>query len=389
VSSHWTRELEYVGDLARAWADGVAGTVPAPPGIDGAALARLLARQKALATLAGHLDPAALPDPEREQLLRLAEVSRRRSTLLLLELQRLLPHLEAVGCRPVALKGAALALTAYRRPEDRWFLDLDLWIPGDQVATARRKLQDLGYRLVDPVFTERYYRRHHFHEILLSAHGICIELHWALTLPGSVYDHDLDALARDAGSHPLGRAQVRTAAAADQILHGVLQSIAGGFGDLRRILDLHLLHAGLQADALPALIARARRANAAAGLWLHYHVRQEILGAPVPEPVTRHCRPSERTVRTMLSLDPVALCLGARPQPAEVHTRLLHWLCTPRPLRVREFGRYLWPGEADVLEARREASGGQAPATWARLWVERLANTTRILGRLSSERLTG
>jgi hypothetical protein len=383
VAGQLTREHEYLGDLARAWAEGVVGTVPPPRGLDRGVLARLLARQPALPTIAAHLDPHALPDAERDQLRTAAEIARRRSAVMLLELERILPVLEAAGCRPVVLKGAALALTVYPRPEDRWFLDLDLWVPGSELATAREALDRLGYQVANPRLAARYYRKHHFHEILISNQGVCVEVHWALTLPGSVYSHDLDALAAGARARPLGRTQLRPAPVIDQILHGVLQSIAGGFGDLRRIIDLHLLDATLDPSGRRSLIQRAEAANLTTALWLHYHLRQEILGVPIPTAVVDGCQPSLRLTRVLSRLDPVAACLGLRPQPAEVHTRLLHWLCTPRALRPREFARYLWPSEADLLMAGQDPDRTVAPGLWARLWVERLATTLRMFSRLT------
>lgn len=68
----------------------------------------------------------------------------------------------------------------------------------------------------------------------------------------------------------------------DQVLHGFLQSIAGGFGDLRRILDLHRLEASLSNQEHDVLIRRTRAANLGTGLWLHSRLREKLLGATIP-----------------------------------------------------------------------------------------------------------
>ncbi len=376
-------ELEYLADLARAWASGVEGTVPPPPGLDAAVLGRLLVAQPAMQTLAARVDPAALGPDGAQDLELAAEIARRRTGLMLLELERILPGLAAVDCRPLVLKGAALALTVYPRPEDRWFMDLDLWVPRDRVAAARGALEGLGYRLGDPALTQRYYRRHHFHEILFSDHGACVEIHWALTLPDSVYGHDLASLDAGATEKALGRGTFRVPSAVDQVLHGVLQSIAGGFGDLRRILDLHRLEATLTAEDREVLVRRARAANLATGLWLHHRLREDLLGAAMPSVIDAHCRPPVGLIRTLDDLRVGEMCLGHRPRHFEGYTRLLHWLCTPRALRPREVGRYLWPGEADLLVAGLDPGRRLAPALWGRLWVERVATALRMCGRLT------
>ena len=376
-------ELDYVADLARAWASGVAGTVPPPAGLDPAALGRLLNAQPAMQTLAASVAPEALGPGGARELALAAEVARRRTGLMLLELERILPALADAGCRPVVLKGAALALTVYPRPEERWFVDLDLWVPREQVAAARGALEGRGYRLSQPDLARRYYRRHHFHEIMISDQGACVEIHWALTLPDSVYRHDLDRL--DAGATPraLGQARLRVPSAVDQVLHGVLQSVAGGFGDLRRILDLHRLEATLEDRDREVLVERALAANLGTALWLHHRLRADLLGAAMPAVVDRGCRPPASLIRTLEDLRVGEVCLGWRPPYFEGYTRLLHWLCTPRALRPREVGRYLWPGEADLLVAGLDPGRRLAPGLWSRLWVERVMTALRLAGRLT------
>jgi len=383
VSGLLASEHEYLGDLARAWAAGVEATVPPPAGLDPAACAHLLANQPALQTLSRFVDPAAIPAAEREQFRVGVEVARRRTTLMLLELERILGPLTDAGCEPVALKGAPLALTVYRRPEDRWFMDLDVLVPLARRDTARQTLARLGYRLARPELAERYYRKHHFHDMLVSNQGVCVEVHWDITLARSAYSHDLAALRAGAETVALGAASLRVPGAADQVLHGVLQSIAGGFGDLRRILDLHLLDRRLDDAQREILARRAVAANLGTGLWLHYRLREDILGPQVPRAVERHCRPSPSLVRTFRKLDVVPITLGARPWPFEGFTTVLHWLCVPRHLRPREVRRYLLPGEADLLVAGIGVDGPVRPWQWARLSAERVLTLLRMAGRLA------
>ena len=241
------------------------------------------------AALAAYLDLAALPAADRERFRRALGFARQRTTLLLLELELILPAFADAGCRPVALKGAGLALGNYLRPEDRWFIDLDLLVTREELPQAYNALERVGYRFHDTARSSRYYEEHHFHRILRNAQGIFLEVHWPATLPASVYTFDLEALRRDAVERPLVRTTVRTPSARDQILHGVLQSIAGGYSDLRRILDLQLLDAAL-GDRMQ-LAAYATHHNLATGLWLQYRLREELMDVAMPREIVDRCAP--------------------------------------------------------------------------------------------------
>jgi hypothetical protein len=119
--------------------------VPPTGPLDAGRFLHLLASQPALQTVVGGAARSLLTADENRQLDHTLEVCRRRTTTMLLELERILTPLQAAGCRPVILKGASLALTAYDAPEDRWFVDLDLLVPPDEVQDAYAVLGRLGY----------------------------------------------------------------------------------------------------------------------------------------------------------------------------------------------------------------------------------------------------
>ena len=275
-------ETEYLCDLARAWARGVHGTVPPVGDLDQDRFVRLLARQPAMQALVGYLERSVLPEKERTQLDRAVEISRRRTTMMLLELERVLPALAAVDCRPVVLKGASLALTVYDAPEDRWFVDLDLLVQPRHLSAVYDALERLGYRFSESPQARVYYEKYHFHRILMSTQGVCIEVHWAVTMPQSVYAFDIEALCGAAREVTLGSATLLAPQAVDQILHGVLQSIPSGYNDLRRILDLHRLEAVINERERQMLCERAHSYNLSTGLWLQYRLRESILGYDIP-----------------------------------------------------------------------------------------------------------
>jgi hypothetical protein len=377
-----TPEVEYIGDLARAWARGVTGTVPPLAELDGDRFLRLLAGQPAMQTVARFVDRSVLPGAEVSRFDRAVEISRRRTTIMLLELERVLAALAEVGCQPVVLKGASLALTAYEAPEDRWFVDLDLLVPPEEQATVYDVLDRLGYRFSEPRHAVKYYQKYHFHRILTSNQGICIEVHWAVTLPRSIYRFDLDALRARAGKHPLGKLSLRAPHAVDQILHGVLQSIPSGYADLRRLLDLHRLDALIDDDDRHELCRQAADCRLRTGLWLQYRLRETVLGFEIPAVVERKCRPSPTLRRIFEGLDLTAGCLAHGTSRFDGFTELVHLLCTPPRQRARALGRFALPSEEMYLHAGLEL-GHLPSAIDMLLYLARRAVTTgRMTGHL-------
>lgn len=79
---------------------------------------------------------------------------------------------------PVALKGAALAFTAYPQPGLRPMRDLDLWISADRAIEAHRALLEADYHAVTPGDPESLLARHHQLPLLLAPGGDThVEIH--------------------------------------------------------------------------------------------------------------------------------------------------------------------------------------------------------------------
>jgi hypothetical protein len=378
-----TPETGYLRDLARAWATQADGAVPAPAGLPGNRFLRLLANQPAMQALLPFLDRTFLPEREQQRIDAAMEVSRRRTTVMLLELERILPALAEVGCVPVVLKGGSLALTVYPQPEQRWFADLDLLVRRSDLPRVYDTLNCLGYRDAETICGNEYYEKHHFHRVLVSNQGLYVEVHWALTMPASVYTYDLDTLFGRCLEIPLGHASFLAPHAGDQILHGALQSIAGGFSDLRRILDLHLLDGQLDDDERRRLCARALAASLRTGLWLEYRLREQILDAPIPGVVDEMCRPAPALMRVFDHLNVAAGCLVQRARTEEGYGVMLHWLCIPSRQRSRELRRYVFPDDCGLLLA---GLGRTRPDSfWQRSWLhlQRTLMAIRLYGRVA------
>jgi len=375
-------ETGYLCDIARAWANGVQGPVPPSSALDKDRFIRMVSSIPAMQTLAPFIDPVILTDLENSQLQKSLQISHHRTIMMLLELERLVPALGEIGCRPVVLKGASLALTVYDKPEHRWFIDLDLLVERGEVEAVYEILGRLGYKHAQTAHPARYYDDYHFHRIMTGPQGVCVEVHWGITLPRSVYTYDLDQLRFAAVEIPLGEASFLGPSAMDQVLHGVLQSVAGGFYDLRRFLDLHLLDSRLDDSEHHLLCARALRHNLATGLWLQYHIREELLGAAMPPVINRLCRPGPSVVRILERLNGAAMCLSDQTRIPSGYAMLLHWLSVPSRYRTREVRRHLFPDSEGLLEAGLGVEGPVRPWEYCRLNMERMLQTARLMQRI-------
>ncbi len=369
----------YLAELVRAWAAGSTEPVRPPRDLDRELFLRRFAVEAAAPSLSAVLHPEALPAGDWDRCHRALSLARQRTTWLLLELERILPAMAEAGCRPIVLKGAPLAVTVYPRPEDRWFVDLDVLLTRAELPLAYAALERLGYRFAETVWSARYYEDHHFHRILRSAQGVYLEAHWAVTLPASAYSFDLDALRRDATTITLGRARVLAPSYLDQVLHGVLQSIAGGFTDLRRILDLHLLDRQLNDRDRERLAERALAHNLATGVWLQYRVRSELMGAAIPAPIAASCAPTSRVRLLLENIDVPGGCLVQRANDHAGYEQLLHLLCLPARCRVREVRRFLVPDTGGLLELGLRPEDLRNPMHRVRLMLNRARVAAHML----------
>lgn len=339
---------ESLRQLTRVWA----GVVPsAGPPSDPAGLWRLLWDHHVEAAL----DPLLPPEARNERTEAAVQAARGRTIQLLLELERLIPALAAANCRPVVLKGAALALGYYRDPAERWFVDLDVLVPRDRVDHACAVLGELGYRPLETNVPVRLYDEFHLHRILAGPGGSVVEVHWALTLPGSVYRYDTDGVRERSREETLGGATCRVASPEDQVIHAVYQHVADGFIDLRRVLDLVLL-AGALDDAgwrRVAALADECRMSRALALWLD--VAASILGRSVKDDLWIRSPLWPRARRMAASLDVAAGCLSRRAATDPGYAEFLHLLLVPKWWRRwRELWRALMPDDERVVGAGRD-----------------------------------
>lgn len=359
---------QYLVLLATAWANRAAGPVEPPAGFDprrdAAALRAALLAHNVEVPL-GALLPPALRD---EAFAAKVAASAQRSVELLLEAERILPLVSRHAERPVLLKGAALALRTYPEPAQRWFLDLDLLVPRPAVGPVCQDLERAGYRPLPGGRDPRFYEKYHLHRILLGPAGACVEVHWDLTLPGSVYHLSASGVTARARQDQLGRHPIWRPSPVDQVLHATYQNIADGWLDLRRVLDLALLVPSLGPAEITMLGDLARHTGLERALAVSLHVMKSITGAGAEVAARFEPALGPAAWRLVRGLDVVGGCLERRGRSLEGYTALLHLVTTPRGTqRWRELGRLCWVGEERLLDMGHRA--GALPGLWGRTRV--------------------
>lgn len=341
----------YVVSLLRAWAKKAESEIPAPlplpTGVDAVEVSDILLNHHVHVALAPFLPKDSHSLALRENLASASE----RTAFLLLELERILPSITWDACRPVVLKGAALAPGYYAEPEQRWFLDLDILVPHGLVDEVCRRLEGLGYTAYSANRDPLYYERHHLHRMMIGPQGSCIEVHWDLTLPASIYKFDLPGVFNRARPAVLGRETMLASSPVDQILHGVYQHIADGFLDLKRVMDMALLVQSLSESETLYLIKESQRTKMNLALGLSLHLVKSMCGVEVPGGIPNSLKHGWASNRTLQGLD-VEMCLLDR-SAENVHgyASLLHFLMVPgRGEKLRESSRFIWSGEAELMD---------------------------------------
>jgi Uncharacterised nucleotidyltransferase len=240
----------------------------------------------------------ALPAAAAESMRRAFSGNSVRNLHLARELVRLMALLDRGGVEPLALKGPALAMTAYGGLAMRQFTDLDLLVRKSEVERAAAILLEesyapgLGYGLAD-------LGRPGAFEIALARAGALteIDLHWRLVPPYFPLAFDGEDLRLRAMRIEIEGGAVRTLAAADHLLYLCAHGAKHGWQALGGICDLaELIRAsprdsshgssrgrsdGLSID-WDDLRARAARAGADRALGLGLLLAHELLDAAVP-----------------------------------------------------------------------------------------------------------
>ncbi len=253
----------------------------APPEDEWPALIQLAQRagvQSLLATRALR-HPDSLPEAIRQNFESLRRREARQHGYFLTEAERVTHALTDRSIPSVLLKGVGISHTVYDDPNERGFRDLDLLVDAHRIDDATACLEALGYPLLTGGALLGVYRRHHFHLIFGGSHRPRLELHWALTRPGEYCSFDAGRVLER--SEPMSGSRLRIPCTEDQLLHGALNLLRGGFTELKRVVDIdRLLRSKPDLDWKP-LARLAQDSGLAPALRLSVELAAEFLATPL------------------------------------------------------------------------------------------------------------
>ena len=204
------------------------------------------------------------------------------------ELGRLLPGFESAGCRPVVLKGPALAVGVYGDLASRAFSDVDIVVEASSKVRAWELLESRGYvpfPSIPPRWRETWRRSTHEQLFERKDSPLFMDLHWELTARGYSYSMTLEEVRPRLVRVPVGAGEVWTLGPEDNLLFLCCHGMKHNWGALSWLVDVAELvrgQAGLDWDAaLRWSRVFGRRRPVQLGLQLAHR----LLEAPVPAEV--------------------------------------------------------------------------------------------------------
>ncbi|HEU4556419.1 MAG TPA: nucleotidyltransferase family protein, partial [Longimicrobium sp.] len=237
------------------------------------------------------------------------------------ELRRLLDLLSSGGFEALAYKGPALAAAAYGDLSLRTFADLDLLVRPDDVPRALEVLGKAGYAsaLALSPAQERWFRRvDGDYPLVHRDTGALVELHARVSSLRFGMPIETAALIRRSRTVALGGGEVRTLGDDDHLL---VLCVHGAKHRWQRLEWLAAIAALLRAGRgdVGTVLARAAELRARRTALLGLHLAAELLGAPVPEAVSREVA-ADAGLRA-LAAEAVERMLGPEPGDDGAETR--------------------------------------------------------------------
>jgi hypothetical protein len=274
------------------------------------------------------LAATGLDDPDLGRMSGLRRLGWMRSVIVLQRATAVVAALREAGIESLALKGTALASTAYAHTSLRPMVDADLLVRPVEVPATLEVLASLGYQV--PVAADRRYLLLRHGLALGSDEGGQLDLHWmahralappgiSRTVPALPWEADLpvDEWWSRARTIDLNGVDVRIPSSTDLLLHVCLHGVLGASaGRLRWVPDAAAL---LESSAVdwPLLVAQARRRRVTTTLGVGLWYLREGQDVTVPVEVIDELRAVPRSPRARL---------------AE------HWSTRPLPTRQRLLG---------------------------------------------------
>jgi hypothetical protein len=204
------------------------------------------------------------------------------------ELTTLIPELEGAGCRPLVIKGPALAVDVFGDLSSRPFGDLDIVVDRAEVRRAWEVLVTRGYTTphqIDPRWRDTLLRTSHEQLFVRPGALLHVDLHWELSAPNYSDAMKLSDVRPRLVRVRVGCAEVETLGPEDNLLFLCCHGTKHNWASLSWLVDVaELLRARPRLD-WDHVMRWSRGPGRRRPIQLGLHLAHRLLEAPVPNDV--------------------------------------------------------------------------------------------------------
>lgn len=197
----------------------------------------------------------------------------------------LIKSLSDGGIRALSLKGPILAMELYGNPALRYSRDLDILVSENDLESACRILESLGYteeitvRNKTPLRRKKLEKNGEEMHRVYTKDDICIELHWRLSFR---IDESFDKLWTNSRTKVLLGQEIHCLGEYDNVSYLISHAAGHGYHRLRWLLDIYEL--GKSTDHFwTSMVPYMKEQNAAVFLFETILVLYLIPNFPMPE----------------------------------------------------------------------------------------------------------
>ena len=232
---------------------------------------------------------AFIPDNELQKLKLAYEQNVARNLVLTNELIQMTQALDQNGIQSIAYKGPALAVAAYGDTALRRFVDLDLMVRRENVQPAAEVLAKRGYYPARSLTSDQeallLQTQHNLQ--FVSDRRVVVELHWQVSSQLFASSVTAEELWQNLETIRVNGFPLKSFSTADLLFSLCVHGSRHLWERLAWIADVaHLLHVRPGID-WPALVARARMANAERMFLLGLSLASDLLHSQLPGSVSQ------------------------------------------------------------------------------------------------------
>ncbi|HXG19024.1 MAG TPA: nucleotidyltransferase family protein [Methylomirabilota bacterium] len=235
--------------------------------------------------------PDNIPQPILSQLKASSNAVARWNLSLTRELLKLLNLFRDLGLRAIPFKGPVLTAAAYGNLALRYFDDLDILLPREDILEAKKALLLQGYRPKLQLTAGQetvYLRSHHDYKFIRANDGCTVELQWGVTQWAFAFPFDFDDMWERREIVSLAGVAVPNLPLEDLLLILCVHGAKHRWEQLKWICDIaELIAAYGQRIDWGRLTGQARALGGERMLLLGLFLAHDLLSAVLPEEVLK------------------------------------------------------------------------------------------------------